>query len=1152
MNQINYRRAAGNTSIIPAPGQTTTPPQVAPGIKGGHQGTPDAPLSIDAAKGDRPLKVTHIPPAVLIPKHVDHFKGDGWTDEEILQAVEWGVRSLSRDEATGRLGYKAPSSGIGFPHTPHWWQVRLDRPYYYDQHTGEKVELGKYMSPRGEIADWALWSPPTAEKLDAVTEGWKDAFIGTVRGGLSVGAVAGLNHIPKALPKGCKVDVIGDSDSWLNADVIGALIKGGLHTGGKVAIVSGDPKAKRGLTEFSNDAPDTTAGRLQALLEGAQRPKDLFKSWLDFLLAHPTEKIKNCDDVAHLYRRVDKLAKRLKLGKFAKDWQTQHWAAYRRALNRQLQTQQVLGLHDAPIGEYEALEVATGGDRVFYALNGQMATAKTSKALFGAVEHAVKLGQRVLWVVPTRFLSRDTAARLSAHLVARGIDAMVACHLDDKCGGAQVLVTCGESLDDDRLWDVVIIDEVNECLPRLLLGTLGKRPKAARAALVSILPQAQTIIIANDGIYKPVLDAVQRLSGIAPDQVQIISRRRAPADLDVTLYTGLDGYYAWANASRQALEDGERIAAPTGGQKAGRKRQRWHQSSFPSKRIDMIDRPDSLPEERAAFVTSDRPGISGPDRYIERTAPDDFSWSPVFNSGISIESDYFTTQFEYAAPAEMSSSVLQRGARVRAALGGGAMNTRHLFIQDRGMPNQPRTLPQETLGAEYWQTALSSPDETTARLLKPLGLDGLADQYRKGNPAPIDEYPELAEMLAIQAREIHFKHECLLDAFEMDGYRVSRFEPLTDEHQKAIAGELRDIYESMLDEEGQTYASAPTKAQAVELHPEVIAKYDSGGEPATPTEVRWFDAWRVEEQLGAIALLEDKEFWKSCRLEGQAIQQAQLHMVLNVAWHNRPQFDEWRQWAALKLVATGETPVLPVPAWLLEKAALLSTCPGIKLAAQGSMGRWSKTTPEVKLAYEWAKRNAEKLTRVTRHSQRIYGLQFGDRTHAVAAFNKLLSELGVEAQHDGQVERVHQYRRRTVADVEALIKEAQKKGQHTGRLERQAYRLEHLPEIIEAAQAQAMHIAECEALRWVALVERISEPAQNFSKDDPISTESLCSPPESPPDSSFTPGALVRKVGVSGWKGVFGGLEGTGQALVTWFGDATASLVSLSALEVAV
>ena len=205
----------------------------------------------------------------------------------------------------------------------------------------------------------------------------------------------------------------------------------------------------------------------------------------------------------------------------------------------------------------------------------------------------------------------------------------------------------------------------------------------------------------------------------------------------------------------------------------------------------------------------------------------------------------------------------------------------------------------------------------------------------------------------------------------------------------------------------------------------------------------------------------------------------------------------------------------------------------------------------MKLAYEWAKRNAEKLTRVTRHSQRIYGLQFGDRTHAVAAFNKLLGELGIEAQADGQVERVHQYRRRTVADVEAMIQEAQKKGQHTGRLERQAYRLEHLPEIVEAAQAQAMQITAQEVMGWNALIERLSEPAQNFSKEDSISTESLCSPPESPPDTLYTPGALVRKVGVTGWKGVFVGLIGATQALVRWGGDAAASLVNLASLEVA-
>ena len=36
----NARRAAGFSNILPPPGQAATAPQVAPGIRGGHQGEP--------------------------------------------------------------------------------------------------------------------------------------------------------------------------------------------------------------------------------------------------------------------------------------------------------------------------------------------------------------------------------------------------------------------------------------------------------------------------------------------------------------------------------------------------------------------------------------------------------------------------------------------------------------------------------------------------------------------------------------------------------------------------------------------------------------------------------------------------------------------------------------------------------------------------------------------------------------------------------------------------------------------------------------------------------------------------------------------------------------------------------------------------------
>jgi hypothetical protein len=39
-------------------------------------------------------------------------------------------------------------------------------------------------------------------ELKAVTEGVKDGLIGTIEGGQPVGAIAGVTHVEKVLPKG--------------------------------------------------------------------------------------------------------------------------------------------------------------------------------------------------------------------------------------------------------------------------------------------------------------------------------------------------------------------------------------------------------------------------------------------------------------------------------------------------------------------------------------------------------------------------------------------------------------------------------------------------------------------------------------------------------------------------------------------------------------------------------------------------------------------------------------------------------------------------------------------------------------------------------------------------------------------------------------
>jgi len=238
--------------------------------------------------------------------HRQHFRDDGWKKEEIDLAVqEYGVRSVSQEEAVALLGFSHTSggypvtSGIWFPFDDKGFgQLRLD-----DHGNGGP----KYLSPSKKKARPCVWRPrgvKTLADLKAVTEGWKDAFIGTIRGGQPIGAIAGVSHVPTTLIKGAGLTLVFDSDGLSNANVAQALIKGGLHLGGKIALIPQSAGEKAGFTEFFN------AGFGQEdfnnLLAGAAKPRKFLLDWLDYLLAAPLPK--HCDTEPRLYTRLWQLS----------------------------------------------------------------------------------------------------------------------------------------------------------------------------------------------------------------------------------------------------------------------------------------------------------------------------------------------------------------------------------------------------------------------------------------------------------------------------------------------------------------------------------------------------------------------------------------------------------------------------------------------------------------------------------------------------------------------------------------------------------------------------------------------------------------------------------------------------------------------------
>jgi hypothetical protein len=216
-------------------------------------------------------------------EHVNHLIAEGFTPEQIDIFVSNGlVKSLTADEAY-KAGFSVAIEGIPvtggllFQFSPTFAQLRLDNQNIIPKDRKESAsKFAKYLSLGSAIDRDCAYIPDGCE---AVTEGMKDALAFTHIGGIPTAGVAGVSHITKTLPKGCGYTIVFDHDAWENFEVLKNLIRGGVHCGGKVAIVpaiEGEPKA--GGCEYFKAY---TVDDYRQLLDNAQTPEELFKTWFD-------------------------------------------------------------------------------------------------------------------------------------------------------------------------------------------------------------------------------------------------------------------------------------------------------------------------------------------------------------------------------------------------------------------------------------------------------------------------------------------------------------------------------------------------------------------------------------------------------------------------------------------------------------------------------------------------------------------------------------------------------------------------------------------------------------------------------------------------------------------------------------------------------
>ncbi len=210
----------------------------------------------------------------LLPIHVKHLIGEGFTPNQIEEWISQGLKSITREQAL-KMGFKAwvngewfSGSGIYFPFTPSFGQLRLDEPI-----TRSNGKPAKYLTPHKKKTEANL-----PANCQVVTEGIKDAKAGTWIGGIPTGAIAGVSHYKKALRKMSGQTMLFDADGWSNPQVFLNLFNAGLWLKGKVQLlpeIPGYPKA--GLCEYF--IAGYTADDYKQLIENAYKPPELLMEW---------------------------------------------------------------------------------------------------------------------------------------------------------------------------------------------------------------------------------------------------------------------------------------------------------------------------------------------------------------------------------------------------------------------------------------------------------------------------------------------------------------------------------------------------------------------------------------------------------------------------------------------------------------------------------------------------------------------------------------------------------------------------------------------------------------------------------------------------------------------------------------------------------
>ncbi|MEL6879072.1 MAG: DEAD/DEAH box helicase [Cyanobacteria bacterium J06607_10] len=705
--------------------------------------------------------------------------------------------------------------------------------------------------------------------------------------------------------------------------------------------------------------------------------------------------------------------------------------------------------------------------RSLIAYDCSQGTGKSNNALIPLALRTARQNGRVLIIVPTRGLAREFKGRINE----RAGEDIAATHLDSNYYSAAITVTCPESTYKfkGQNFEALLIDEANEVLHRVESAELGNAGPQSLKAFRKLAASTKVVAIATAAMSGRSLAAMQAIGGFTLDETLLQRRSRPSTQMSVIKY---DNYYQWLQQIVKAVRSGQRIAIPIGSQGKGRAIDRMLRVLFPKQDGLVIDGKATLQNQRSRF-------LADPDAFLTDERPDWFIYTPVINSGVSIEGRHFDIQFEYATPHEGAQSVSQRGERIRSSIGrDGAITERHIYFSQQGAPTLEAY--PDALNWQYWAEELDSeanaPMSAAAALGKALGAEKALNPMKGEAEKFAAMRLNLPHFLSLKAFEIVYKKELLLEDWQRYGWQVSTAPPLEKEQLEQLQ-DLKALCEKikigLIEQTGRVLKKAKTRESEEE-----IEEIDNPFQAARAAKLQ------LEKLLGKDYLSkQDDQFYTAWGADKSAnnpgVRGVVRSQLLAIATNDPECFQQIERMKALKFLAgkpatesdnSWHLPELPGAARDIELASIISRCPGIAAVVKGELAQWTNKDPQVLAAGLYLIAHAKQIAANTKKSGLMRGAKFSEQMAPAALFNKALELMGYtprKEKRQGSGSRLNVYQLQVASDVLAAVEKLKQGGPNPLKLfraELKIIRAQSRQSIDAAARSQIIR----KALNWVS------------------------------------------------------------------------------------